>query len=53
MRALTNIQKDEVAQQRVNLVQKLNIRLMFVSEMVNFYDVALDAKISNISSISR
>ena len=40
----------KLAQQRVNLVQKLNIRVMFVSEMINFYDAASDAKKMGISS---
>ena len=40
----------KLAQQRVNLVQKLNIRVMFVSEMINFYDAASDAKKMGISA---
>ena len=37
-------------QQKASLVEKLNMRLMFVSEMVNFHDAASDAKKMGISA---
>ena len=40
----------KVVQQRVNLVQKLNIRYMFASAMVDFYVAATDAKNLGISA---
>ena len=40
----------KVAQRIANLVQILNIRLMFVTEMICFYDAASDAKRIGISA---
>ena len=40
----------KVAQQKANLMEKLKLRLMFVSEMVMFHDAASDAKKLGISA---
>ena len=40
----------KLAQKKTNLVQKLNIRSMFVTEMINFFFLASNAQMMGITA---